>query len=182
MDPHPKGWFNRRRAFDAGVLTMVIDGIFTPQWYNLLEFVSEERTLKVVVTKALAASAIYGPFANGLFLAGVPLLRYGFKGMKAGFDWPLWQRQLVVSTIRDFQMWPPLNLLSFWLLPKHWRPLTAHLVGVGLIAVLSSTSLSDTDLPLGEASILLMEECFGKVAGGVRKGSAWVQHLGRRDI
>ncbi|CAM9320942.1 unnamed protein product [Choristocarpus tenellus] len=159
---------------------MVIDGIFTPQWYNILERVSEKRTLGVVLGKAFAASAIYGPFANGLFLAGVPLLRRGWQGIKDGFDWTLWRKQLAVAMIRDFQMWPPLNIISFWLLPKHWRPLMAHVVGVGLIAVLSCTSLSDNDLPLGEASLRLLRGWAGEATNGARAGGAWVgKKLGR---
>lgn len=54
------------------------------------------------------------------------------------------------------QMWPPLHILSFWLLPKHWRPLTSHLAGVALLAVISSTGLTDADLPLGQRAVPLM--------------------------
>lgn len=55
------------------------DGVFTPHWYNLVDFVNEERTLPVAFVKALAASVFYAPFANGLFLAGARTLRYGLK-------------------------------------------------------------------------------------------------------
>lgn len=55
------------------------DGIFTPQWYNLVDYVNDEMTLAMAFVKAIAASVFYGPFANGLFLAGARTLRYGFK-------------------------------------------------------------------------------------------------------
>lgn len=53
------------------------DGIFTPQWYNVVDHVNDDMTLPAALVKALAASAVYGPFANGMFLAGARLLRYG---------------------------------------------------------------------------------------------------------
>lgn len=40
---------------------------------------NDEMTLPVAFVKALAASVFYGPFANGMFLAGARLLRYGPK-------------------------------------------------------------------------------------------------------
>lgn len=55
------------------------DGIFTPQWYNLVDYVNDEMTLAIAFVKAIAASVFYGPFANGLFLAGARALRYGLK-------------------------------------------------------------------------------------------------------
>lgn len=55
------------------------DGIFTPQWYNLVDYVNDEMTLAIAFVKAIAASVFYGPFANGLFLAGARTLRYGLK-------------------------------------------------------------------------------------------------------
>ena len=58
------------------------DGLFTPQWYNLVEYVNDEMTLAMAFVKAIAASVLYGPFANGLFLAGARTLRYGLKVRK----------------------------------------------------------------------------------------------------
>jgi hypothetical protein len=40
----------------------------------------------------------------GVFLAGVPLLRYGSKALKGGFDWLTWRQQLLIATIRDIQV------------------------------------------------------------------------------
>lgn len=68
------------------------------------------------------------------------------------------------------QMWPPLHILNFWLVPKHWRPLAGHLAGVVLLAVISSTALTDAALPLGQrATPLLMR--WARAAG---------ERLGRR--
>lgn len=44
-----------------------------------MDYVNEERTLPVAFGKAVAASVVYGPFANGLFLAGARALRHGLK-------------------------------------------------------------------------------------------------------
>ena len=52
-------------------------------------------------------------------------------------------------------MWPPLHILNFWLVPKHWRPLAGHLVGVALLTVISSTDLNDDALPLGQRALPL---------------------------
>lgn len=57
----------------------VADGVFTPHWYNLVEYINDEMTLAMAVVKAMAASALYSPFANGLFLAGAWVLSYGMK-------------------------------------------------------------------------------------------------------
>lgn len=43
------------------------------------------------------------------------------------------------STTNAKQMWPPLHLLGFWLLPKHWRPVATHAVGVAILAVITAT-------------------------------------------
>lgn len=43
------------------------------------------------------------------------------------------------STTNANQMWPPLHLLGFWLLPKHWRPVATHAVGVAILAVITAT-------------------------------------------
>lgn len=53
-------------------------------------------------------------------------------------------------------MWPPLHILNFWLVPKHWRPVAGHLAGVVLLAVISSTGLTDAGLPLGQRAVPLM--------------------------
>ncbi|CAM9752890.1 unnamed protein product [Sphacelaria rigidula] len=150
---HPGQRFDFTRSAHAGVLNMVIDGFFTPRWYNLVDNVNEERTLPVAFVKALAASTVYSPFANGLFLAGARTLRYG---PKTRFNWAEWRRQLMICTVRDFEMWPPLHILSFWLLPKHWRPLASHMVGVALLAVISRTGLTDAALPLGQRTAPLL--------------------------
>lgn len=55
------------------------DGIFTPHWYNLVDYINDEMTLGLAFVKAVASSVFYSPFANGLFLAGARVLRYGFK-------------------------------------------------------------------------------------------------------
>lgn len=60
------------------------DGLFTPRWYNLVDRINDEMTLRVAFIKALAASVLYGPFANGLFLAGACALRYGMEVRVAG--------------------------------------------------------------------------------------------------
>ena len=68
------------------------------------------------------------------------------------------------------QMWPPLHVLNFWLVPKHWRPLAGHLAGVALLAVISSTALTDAGLPLGQRAMPLM----------MRWASAVGERLGRK--
>lgn len=65
--------------FTPLLATCCADGIFTPHWYNLVDYVNDEMTLAVAFVKAIAASVFYGPFANGLFLAGARTLRYGLK-------------------------------------------------------------------------------------------------------
>lgn len=52
-------------------------------------------------------------------------------------------------------MWPPLHILNFWLVPRHWRPLVGHLAGVALLSVISSTGLTDAGLPLGQRALPL---------------------------
>ncbi|CAM9277098.1 unnamed protein product [Scytosiphon promiscuus] len=150
---NPGQRYEFKRTVHAGLLNMLIDGVFTPHWYNLVDYINDEMTLAVSVVKAVAASVLYSPFANGLFLAGAWVLSYG---MKAGFGWREWKRQLAVCTIRDLEMWPPLHILNFWLVPKHWRPLAGHLAGVVLLAVISTTGLTDAALPLGQRTAPLL--------------------------
>ena len=59
--------------------TLSADGIFTPQWYNVVDHVNSDMTFRVALAKALAASTVYAPFANGMFLAGARVLRHGIK-------------------------------------------------------------------------------------------------------
>lgn len=47
-----------------------------------MDYVNDEMTLAIAFAKAIAASVFYGPFANGLFLAGARTLRYGLKVRK----------------------------------------------------------------------------------------------------
>eukprot|EP00752_Nemacystus_decipiens_P004367 g3991.t1 len=164
---NPGQRYELKRTVHAGILNMIIDGIFTPQWYNLVDYVNDEMTLAIAFVKAIAASVFYGPFANGLFLAGARILRYG---LKVRFDWAEWRRQLTICTVRDFEMWPPLHILNFWLVPKHWRPLAGHLAGVLLLAVISSTALTDAGLPLGQRAMPLM----------MRWARAAAERLGRK--
>ncbi|CAM9703994.1 unnamed protein product [Ectocarpus sp. 12 AP-2014] len=154
------------RTVHAGILNMIIDGIFTPHWYNLVDYINDEMTLGLAFVKAIASSVFYSPFANGLFLAGARVLRYGFK---TRFGWAEWRRQLTVCTIRDFEMWPPLHVLNFWLVPKHWRPLAGHLAGVVLLAVISCTGLTDAGLPLGQRAVPLMMR-WARAVGGRLSG------------
>ncbi|CAN0345367.1 unnamed protein product [Ectocarpus sp. 12 AP-2014] len=154
------------RTVHAGILNMIIDGIFTPHWYNLVDYINDEMTLGLAFVKAVASSVFYGPFANGLFLAGARVLRYG---LKTRFGWAEWRRQLTVCTIRDFEMWPPLHVLNFWLVPKHWRPLAGHLAGVVLLAVISCTGLTDAGLPLGQRAVPLMMR-WARAVGGRLSG------------
>ncbi|CAM9166083.1 unnamed protein product [Ectocarpus fasciculatus] len=160
------------RTVHAGILNMIIDGIFTPHWYNLVDYINDEMTLGLAFVKAVASSVFYSPFANGLFLAGARVLRYGFK---TRFGWAEWRRQLTVCTIRDFEMWPPLHVINFWLVPKHWRPLAGHLAGVVLLAVISCTGLTDAGLPLGQRAVPLMmrwaRAVGGRLTGKGRKAS-----------
>jgi hypothetical protein len=101
----PRGsWLRLRRTAQVGVLSMVIDGLMTPRYYQLLEKLSRSRSFLVAALKTAAGSLLYGPLANGLFLAGIPLLRYGRKIWDDGFDWAVWQRQLLIATIRDVQV------------------------------------------------------------------------------
>lgn len=66
-----------RFSFFVWLHTTQPDGLLTPRWYNLVEHVSEERTLPIAFVKAIAASTVYSPFANGLFLAGARALHHG---------------------------------------------------------------------------------------------------------
>ena len=68
-----------RSSFHPRAHPTPTDGIFTPQWYNMVDHVNDTMTLPAAFVKALAASAFYGPFANGMFLAGARMLRYGPK-------------------------------------------------------------------------------------------------------
>ncbi|CAM9407652.1 unnamed protein product, partial [Phaeothamnion confervicola] len=161
-----------RRTADVGILTMIIDGVLTPQWYTLMERLSAAKTVPVALLKTLLGTVVYGPIANGIFLAGVPVMRFGFGGIRAGgFDLAAWRRQLLVASVRDLQMWPPFNFLNFWLVPMHWRPLAANFVGLGFVAVLSATGLSDEVLPFGAGVVLLL-------AGRAAAAAAAVQRLG----
>ncbi len=76
---------------------MAIDGIFTPQWYKLLERFTTKKTFAVALVKTALGSLVYGPFANGLFLGGVMMLR------KTG-SWGIWRKQLLIATLRDVQV------------------------------------------------------------------------------
>lgn len=81
---------------------------------------------------------------------------------------PLSRVRVVNAHIINYeQMWPPLHILSFWLLPKHWRPLTSHLAGVALLAVISSTGLTDAELPLGQRAVPLMMRWAREAADAV---------------
>lgn len=77
------------------------DGIFTPQWYNLVDIVSKERTLIIAFSKAIAASILYAPFANGLFLAGARALRYGLKVSCGLLFWA--RNEAVARPVTDFR-------------------------------------------------------------------------------
>lgn len=44
-----------------------------------MDYINDEMTLGLAFVKAVASSVFYSPFANGLFLAGARVLRYGFK-------------------------------------------------------------------------------------------------------
>mmetsp|Transcript_37430 Transcript_37430/g.49314 ORF Transcript_37430/g.49314 Transcript_37430/m.49314 type:complete len:423 (-) Transcript_37430:215-1483(-) len=133
-------WFNGRRTLDMSVLCMVIDGYVTPLYYDSLELISTKRTLPIVLLKTFIGSAIWGPLSNGVFLAGVPFMRHGIN-IPSHFNLSVWKQQLKIATIRDFQIWPLLDAISFRFLPKHWRPLFANLAGIGIVTLMGFFSL-----------------------------------------
>mmetsp|Transcript_9318 Transcript_9318/g.14024 ORF Transcript_9318/g.14024 Transcript_9318/m.14024 type:complete len:297 (-) Transcript_9318:26-916(-) len=143
-DVKPKkllGWIDFRRMFDVGFLCMLIDGLITPRWYTNLEKISEEKTFKIVALKTVLSSLIFGPIANGLFLAGIPILRYGKNAFNGGYDWLNWRKQLLIASIRDVQIWTVFSPGIFLFIPLHWRPLATNVLGVVLITFLSFLSL-----------------------------------------
>jgi len=160
--------YNVKRTMHVGFLTMLIDGLATPHYYNALELISEKRTMPVVLLKTFIGTAIFGPVANGVFLAGVPLLQHGLDIVKM-FNFASWKHQLLVATIRDLQIWPLLDMLNFKLLPKHWRPLASSLAALGVITFLGfATGFSQTTTPF-QWFMELFESSKAKILGSATK-------------
>ncbi|KAG5175281.1 hypothetical protein JKP88DRAFT_351617 [Tribonema minus] len=143
-----RGWLDVRRMVDVGLLTMAIDGVITPRWYAILERTSTSKALPVVVAKTVASSLIYGPFANGVFLAGVPVLRYGRAVLGRGFDWVAWRRQLLIATIRDLQLVTPCEFFNQLLVPFKYQPLGYQFSEIGFHIVLSLIAHNEMELPM----------------------------------
>jgi len=149
---YKRAWFDKRRAFEMTVLSTLIDGLLTPRYYDLLEVISTKKTLGVVAVKALIGSIVWGPLANGAFLAGIPLMRHGLN-VPSHYSFSTFKHQLKLVTIRDLQIWPIFDLISFSFLPKHWRPLFGNLAGIsiislsGLISLLKSWTMDNTKIP-----------------------------------
>ncbi|GAB5036337.1 mpv17-like protein [Nannochloropsis oceanica] len=128
------------RTRNVAVLTTAIDGLLTPQYYVWMErWFSEKKSVKVIMQKLLVGICIFGPLANGTFLAGVPVLS---AGALSGFNLAVWKKQLAYATTRDVQMWSFFYPLNFLFVPRKFRPLATNLMGLFFLVVLSLCAYS----------------------------------------
>ena len=108
-----------RRCAHLTALGFLLDGLVAPAYYELLDAVDPRRSVRSVAWKTAVGAVAFGPLVNGAFLAGVMYLR------DLSFDARAFARALAAVTVRDVQLWPALDVLSFSLLPRVWRPLAA---------------------------------------------------------
>lgn len=132
----PFAW-NKTRTRTMTILALVVDGLITPAYYDYIDRVDPRKNLLTIMWKALIGSAVYGPFANGLFLAALPVIE---KWSLKAFNYSEWKRQLWVVIVKDFQIWPLFELVNFYLIPKHWRPLAVNMLCVVFNAIISVTA------------------------------------------
>jgi hypothetical protein len=66
-------------------MTPNTDGIVTPQYYDLMDRVSQRKSFKVIALKLLVTLSVYGPLTNGCVVAAVCRAGAAHVG-RVGFD------------------------------------------------------------------------------------------------
>ena len=142
---------DRARMRDFAVSSALVDGALTPVYYEYVERLLPGPGLPAVSAKALIGSAVFGPVSNGAFLVLLAALPRVWRSSRAAADaicWETLRKQLLIITIRDFQMYPPFEFVNFMVVPRRWRPVAVALMTLVFNVVCSMTAFADeTKLP-----------------------------------
>ncbi len=142
---------DRARMRDFAVSSALVDGALTPVYYEYVERLLPGPGLPAVSAKAFIGSAVFGPVSNGAFLVLLAALPRVWRSSRAAADaicWETLRKQLLIITIRDFQMYPPFEFVNFMVVPRRWRPVAVALMTLVFNVVCSMTAFADeTKLP-----------------------------------
>lgn len=118
--------WDKRRSRDVAITGFLI-GPFCHFWYLFLDWWLPGRTLKVVAQKLLVDQLICSPIAITSFLSVTAYLE-GKRGHE--FKKELMEKGKTLYTA-EWIVWPPAQLINFFLLPTRYRVLFDNSVSFG---------------------------------------------------
>ncbi|KAK4012017.1 mpv17-like protein 2 [Daphnia magna] len=122
----PNQTWNKKRTVDMSATGTVV-GVICHFWYNWLDKRLPGKTFKIVLKKLLVDQVIFSPFLIAVFFGTVGVLEHMstaevLEEIKAK-AWRLYAAEWVV--------WPPAQLINFYLLPTRFRVLYDNTISLG---------------------------------------------------
>lgn len=118
---------DKRRTLNL-TLTGVTIGPCCHFWYQILDRFLPGRTFSTVVKKVFVDQIIFSPICIGVFFLTLGLLKDESSSKDVGRE--IYRKGLTIYTTEWF-VWPPAQLLNFYLVPLKFRVLFDNIVSFG---------------------------------------------------